>query len=247
MRGAWGCLGRGVRLRRHECRIGSIIGRMRYWLAVLVMAVAWGQEPGTATVRGRVVIQATQEPVEATILIDGFEGRAGMDGFYRLTRVPAGPHVMEVRSRGFKVLRLEMDLKPDEDVDVPVAELRLGDFCGRPDEPPARLRWVRTEGGVIRGTVWGRGAELRDVTVTLTNANGLVARTSSDARGLYVFEKLPSGRYEVTFQRAGYWPKSFHTTAVVGLETFFEDGTYLNACPDGTCKAARSIEPRICE
>lgn len=156
-------------------------------------------------------------------------------------------HVMEIRSRGFKVLRIEMDLKPGDDAEVPVAELRLGDFCRQPDEPSARLRLLRRQGGVIRGNVRGRGAELKEVTVTLTNARGVVARVKSDERGLYMFENLPAGRYELTFNRAGYWPKSFHTTAVVGLETFFEDGIYLDACPDGTCKAPRKIEPRICE
>ena len=214
------------------------------------MAVAaWGQESGTATVHGRVLIQLLQEPVTSTISIDGRLAEAGADGLYRLAGVPPGHHILQVQSPGFKILRIEVDLKAGDDVELPVAEVRLADFCGSPDEPSGQLRWLRNEprSGVMRGAIVGlRLRALDGVGVTLTDARGDLVRKVTGKAGQFLFEGLKPGEYGVRFDRAGYWPTTFHTTAVAGLEMDFGQ-VPLFACDDGVCREPRKVAPRYCE
>lgn len=220
---------------------------MRYWLAILMAAVAWGQEPGTATVHGRVVIQVNQKPVTATISFDGREARAGADGLYQLAGVPAGSYVMEVRSLGFKTLYINVNLKAGDDVELPVAEVRVASMCGLSDEPTLQLRWLRDERqvGVLHGTMVGlRRKPLSGVGVTVTDARGDMARTVTDGTGRFEFLLKP-GSYGLRFDLAGYEPVSFHTSAVAGLEMDLGEQFLFPRDPERRDSASPQI--RYCE
>jgi hypothetical protein len=82
----------------------------------------------TAAVRGVVMDAASLQPIMgATVQVSGTGLRAttGSDGFFELTRLPAGPVSLAARRLGFSSVSHDVDLLRGETVSLPLSTFRL--------------------------------------------------------------------------------------------------------------------------
>ena len=85
-----------------------------------------------------------------------------------------------------------------------------------------QLRAQATNTGTIVGTVTDQtGAVIPQANITLTDAStNMTHTTQSNATGQYVFTNVPPGKYEITFEKAGFELAKVHSQTVsVGTQT----------------------------
>ncbi|MEW5848193.1 MAG: carboxypeptidase regulatory-like domain-containing protein [Myxococcota bacterium] len=144
----------------------------------------------TGVVAGVVSLEDGSSPsvAEANVLGSQLTASVGADGFYRITGVPSGNHVVEIRlgsgaNNNFRPVQLPVSMTAGATVTLPNVTLqrRRGDLTG-----PATLEGSADAGGI------------------LVELLGTSAAAVTGASGDYALRSIPTGSYQLRLSRAGY-------------------------------------------
>ncbi|MFW6086122.1 MAG: MSCRAMM family protein [Myxococcota bacterium] len=139
------------------------------------------------TVQGRVVQEGTDTGVpNAVITVGGVAAASGSDGYYEVTPVPAGNHVLRVSAEHYDPAERNVEVPPGGSAvqDVPLAPVPRVEVTGRvtaPDGEPVEGAWIRFGSGYdlddytdVDGyyTVPASSGELVPVDVTTVTVSG---------------------------------------------------------------------------
>lgn len=226
------------------------------WTRVGFLLIAVGVlAAGQTTAHGR-LLDLTGAPLRDAYVSGGATTlRMDSEGPYQIRFSATGRQTIEFQQPGFANLKIELDVKPSQVIELPDFTLRVAG-CGFTDSSSQWRRLLTTlDRGGLRGDVrvlakdgLELGDPVKNAKVTLLCSSKACGTATTDSLERYRFENLTPGAYTIRVEQPGFYPETEDVRVIGGFESVYDGYVAMLACISGNCiKNPRPLVAPSCE